>query len=170
MSPVPSMAEVLESLRTQIAHHREQEALHGEREAFHHQRRAAHAAELEQLTRHLAAFEAAVSAAADLAAGKLLAARSPSAPARRFGQHSRFSINTAVFQAISGKRPHTPFGPREVAAEVNERFRERLGHTVDERQVSVSLRWLAANRYVVLVEKGRPHREAKYALRLPSAP
>jgi hypothetical protein len=165
MDPVPSMAEVLENLRTQIAHHREQEALHGEREAFHREQRAAHVAELEQLTRHLAAFEAAVSTAADLATRKL-----PSEPARRFGQRSRFSINTAVFQVVSGKAPHEPFGPGAVTAEVNRRFQESLGRAVEERQVSVALRFLAAGGHIVLLEKGGSHRGARYARARPPAP
>ena len=86
------------------------------------------------------------------------------------GQRSRFSINTAVFQVVSGKAPHEPFGPRAVTAEVNRRFQEPLGRAVDERQVSVALRWLAANGYAVLLEKGRPHREARYARTLPLPP
>lgn len=164
MDPVPSTAEVLENLRTQITHHREKEALHGEREAFHREQRAAHAAELEQLTRHLAAFEAAVSAAADLAARKL-----PAEPVRRFGQRSRFSINTAVFEVVSGKAPHEPFDPRAVTAEVNRRFQEAMGSAVGERQVSVALRFLAASGHIVLLEKGRSHQGARYARERPPA-
>lgn len=162
MDPVPSTAEVLESLRTQIAHHREQEALHGEREAFHREQRAAHAADLEQLTRYLAAVEAAVSTVADLTSRK-----APAKPARRFGQRRRFSINAAVFEVVSDKASREPFELRAVTAEVNRRFHKALGRAVKEHQVSVALRYLAASGYIVLLEKGRSHQGARYARRQP---
>ena len=62
-----SLAAIVTSLETQIAHHREQEAFHAGREAHHQERRAAHAAELEQLVRHLATFQASAADAAGLA-------------------------------------------------------------------------------------------------------
>lgn len=161
MDSISLTAEVLENLRSQLAHHREQEALHGEREAFHRERRAAHAAEAEQLASHLTAFEAA------MAAASVAVRKAPAEPERRFGQRSRFSINTAVFHVVSGKAPQEPFGLRAVTAEVNERFREALGRGVDERQVSVALRFLAGGGHIVLLKKGGAHREARYVRAYP---
>jgi hypothetical protein len=63
-----SLASILSSLETQVAHHREQESLHAEREAFHRGRRAEHAAELEQLVGHLETFQASAAGAVELAA------------------------------------------------------------------------------------------------------
>ncbi len=39
----------------------------------------------------------------------------------------------------------------------------RLKDPVDVRQVSVALRWLAANGHIVLTEQGRQHRQSRYA-------
>ena len=74
-----------------------------------------------------------------------------------------------MIQVVEGRGPGQPFGPREIAAEVNRRFAGRLksAQAVDERQVSVSLRWLAAGRRIFRIEEGRPHREAKYVRQRP---
>lgn len=167
MSSNLSMTEVLESLKAQIAHHREQEAIHAERETFHRERRAGHAAELEQLTLHLGTFEAAASAAVDLAArGPAVRPAEPLAtePVRDL----RFSIHSAVEHVIAGKAPHEPFGPNGIAAEMNRRFTWD-GGGVSVRQVSVSLRRLAAMHRIVRLEKGRPHWESRYARERPPA-
>jgi hypothetical protein len=155
-----SVSTILSSLEAQIAHHREQEAVHAERETFHHARRAEHAAELERLVRHYEAFKASAEEVTALASRVPLAAPPPSddlPPGRKV------SINRLAAQVIEGKGPHEPFTPGQIADEVNRRFAPRLGWTVDVRQISVALRWLAANGRIVLTEQGRQHRQSKFA-------
>jgi hypothetical protein len=129
--------------------------------------RAAHAAELEQLVRHLESFQASAASAAGLAFRPLSATAvsiAEPAGADDLPPGRRISINAAVVRVLERKGPREPFGARAVAEEVNRRFAGRLKSTktVDERQVSVSLRWLASSRRIFRIERGRPHWEAKY--------
>lgn len=181
MEPELSLPKLLASLEMQIAYHREQEAshaeqegahqeqaaFHAEREAFHREQRAAHAAEAEQLARHLEALNASAAAAAGLArralpAGAPTPAAAPEPPADP-APGRRLSLNAAVMAVVARKGPDQRFGPNEVTEEVNRHFAGRLGGPVEVRQVSVALRWLAANRQIALAARGRQRKESKYA-------
>lgn len=166
-----SLSSALASLENQIAHHREQvaahaeqEAFHREREAFHRERKEAHAAALAELTDRYESFKAGAElavrgGAATTAAPAIAAPEPPADPA----PGRRLSISAAVAALVDAKRPGERFDPRSLAEEVNQRYAKRLGRTVDNRQVSVALRWLAETRRIVLVERGNPHRGATYA-------
>jgi hypothetical protein len=156
-----SLASILSSLEAQIAHHRQQETLHAEHEAFHRERRAEHAAELEQLVRHLETFRASAAGAADLAVRHPLAAPPPgNADDLPIGR--KVSNTQLVARVVEDRSPGEPFGPRVITEEVNRRFAARLRTPLGMRQVSVALRWLVANGRIVQQEKGRPHWESKY--------
>lgn len=159
-----SLATILSSLEAQIAHHREQEALHAERAAFHQEQRSEHAAELERLVQLFESFKASAATAAELAARFPVPPAAKSvAPADGLPAGRKPSISIAVQKAIEGMPPGQPFGPQAVMEEVNRRYAGRLRRPVDMRQVSVSLRWLAATGRIVRLQKGRPHWESKYA-------
>ncbi|HEY0511942.1 MAG TPA: hypothetical protein VGH73_08560 [Thermoanaerobaculia bacterium] len=167
-----SLTGMLATLEAQLAHYREQEAFHAGQEAFHaaqavfhRERRAAAAAELEPLARCLEALRATVTAAADLAARGLPNVPAPAEPPAvddLLGRR-RLSLAKVVERIVERKAPDERFGPKSIAAEINETLGARLGRTVDERQVSVSLRWLARDRRIVLLQRGRPAWEAQYA-------
>jgi len=165
METILSVAAILSSLEAQIAEQREQEALHAEREAFHRGLRERHAAELERLVQHFEAFKASAASAAELA-GRRPAALPP--PDDSLPPGRKVSINKLVVRVIEGKGSQEPFGPREIAEEINRRFGEKLKKQVDVPQVSVSLRWLASTRRVFRLKKGRPHSGSQYVRQPPA--
>jgi hypothetical protein len=155
-----SLATILASLQAQIAQHREQEAFHAEREAFHRERRAEHAAELAQLEASFESLRTSAENAARLAARLPL---EPPPPPDDLPVGRKVSINHLVARVVEGKAPQETFGPLEIANEVNQRFAGRLGWTVDARQVSVTLRWMAASGRLVQARKGHGRRSSKYS-------
>ncbi len=165
METILSVAAILSSLEAQIAEQREQEAFHAEREAFHRGSRERHAAELERLVQHFEAFKASAASAAELA-GRRPAAPPP--PDDSLPPGRKVSINKLVVKVIEGKGAQEPFGPREIAEEINRRFGGKLKKQVEVPQVSVSLRWLASTQRVFRLEKGRPHSGSQYVRQLPA--
>ena len=155
-----SLTTILASLRAQIARHREQEALHAEREAFHRERRAEHATELAQLEASFESLQASAENAAKLAARLPL---EPTPPPDDLPVGSKVSINHLVARVVERKAPQETFGPLEIATEINRRYAGRLGRTVDARQVSVTLRWMAATGRIVRTGKGHGRRSSKYS-------
>jgi hypothetical protein len=163
MEPQVTLASIQSSLEAQIAYHREQEGVHAEREAFHGARRAEHAAELAKLVHHLETFMASAASAAELAA-RLPATAAPQ-PVDDLPIGRRMSINKLVARVIADQGAEEPFGLRSITEEVNRRFAARLKAPLDNRQVSVSLRWLAARGRIARLEKGRPHAGTRYVRR-----
>ncbi|MFL6197086.1 MAG: hypothetical protein ACJ75H_23070 [Thermoanaerobaculia bacterium] len=164
MSMNLSLAQILSSLASRIAHHREQEAFHAEREGFHRDQRADHAAELARLEPHFAALQATTPVAEDLAAHAGAATPPPPLP-DELPANRKPSINAAVRRVVEAIPPDERFGPRAVTAEVNRRFAAKLGRPVEVSHVSVSLRWLADTGRIFLVERGRQKKESKYSRR-----
>ncbi len=161
-----SVAAILSSLEEQIARQREQETFHAEREAFHRERGAECAAEMERMVRSLEAFKASAANAAELATRHLQATAAPK-PADDLPPGRKVSLSKAVVKVIEGKEAQEPFGSREVTEEINRRFGKRRRKTIDPRQVSVSLRWLASTGRIFRLAKGRPHWESKYVRQRP---
>ena len=155
-----SLATILASLQAQIARHREREAFHAEQEAFHRERRAEHATELAQLETSFESLRTSAENAAKLAARLPLELPPPpdDLPVGR-----KVSINHLVARVIERKAPQETFGPLEIATEINRRFAGRLGRTVDARQVSVTLRWMAATGRIVRTGKGIGRRSSRYS-------
>lgn len=156
-----SLSAILSSLEKQIADHREREAFHAEREAFHRERRAEHAAELEQLQKSFESLKASAEHAARLAA------RLPQElplPPDDLPVGRKVPISQLVQKVIDRKGPQEPFGPVNLAAEINQRYGPLLKpkKAYDPRQVSVVLRWMAKTGRVVRTEKGRPWNQSQY--------
>jgi hypothetical protein len=161
MSSKASVEEILAQLETRIAHNAEREAFHAGREAFHQERRASYAAELEQLIRCRESLKASAEAAAELVARGLPAAPPEPPPLEIPAMGRRFRLARIVEKIVERKAPRERFGARTIIAEVNQLLGDR--RRVDERQVSVALRWLAESRKIVRLERGRPFHEAQYA-------
>ncbi|HEX4498083.1 MAG TPA: hypothetical protein VIE43_20575 [Thermoanaerobaculia bacterium] len=165
MDSKPSVTEMLARLDEQIAHHAEREAFHAGHEAFHRDQRSTYAAELERLTRTRDSLKAAAEAAEELTARAVpkVAAAPPPPEIPDMGQ--RFRLARLVEIVVERKAPHERFGPKVIAAEVNQTFGDRLRRRFDERQASVALAWLARRGRIVRHEKGKPFHESQYARR-----
>ncbi|HSU83364.1 MAG TPA: hypothetical protein VLR69_13160 [Thermoanaerobaculia bacterium] len=158
-----SLSEIVGRLRTQIELHRRQEAFHAEQEALHRDRRAVHAAELEALTRNLAALEAAAATAVELAS-RPAPALPAAEPLPELGK--RLTLPRMIDRVLGEKAPGHPFGAAELTAEINRRFRNALRRPLSPRLVSIALRRMSAAGKLQDIRKGRPHYEALYS-RLP---
>lgn len=155
-----SLSEIVGRLKAQIELHRKQEAFHAEQEALHRDRRALHAAELEALTRNLAALEAAAAAAVELAS-RPASALPAVEPLPELGK--RLTLPRMIDRVLGEKAPGQPFGAAEVTAAINQRFRNALRRPVSPRLVSIALRRMQQSGKLQEVRKGRPHYEALYA-------
>lgn len=155
-----SLSEIAGRLRTRIELHRTREAFHAGQEAHHRDHRAAHAAELEALTRNLAALEAAAAAAVELAS-RPVAAPPAAEPLPELGK--RLTLPRMIDRVLGEKIPGQPFGAAEITAEINQRFRNALRRPLSPRLVSIALRRMRQSGRLQGVRKGRPHYEALYA-------
>jgi Glu-tRNA(Gln) amidotransferase subunit E-like FAD-binding protein len=158
-----SIAELIESLEAQATEHERQEAYHAEQETLHRELRSNHAAEFEEVRRHLEALRAAVGAL-DQAASRPSPAARAGVDDEDLGSASRPRVARMVEKVVESKRPGERFGSESLTGEVNQRFGERLRKPIDERQVSTVLRRLAEKKRIELVRRGRPHQESLYAL------
>jgi hypothetical protein len=165
MSPKknPSIGEVMASLETQAAFHRERVSFHAEHEAHHRKQRTVHEAELEEILRRLESFRSAAAEAVDFAARPGAAASGPSPQHDDLGSRSRPRVRRMVERVIADKEVDEPFGPLGLTEEVNQRFGQRLRRPVKANQISTALWRLEQKGIIHLVRKGRPHAEALYA-------
>lgn len=168
MSAKLSVEDVLATLEARLVFHRDQEALHAEKEVHHREQRALHAAELARVQESLASFRAAAPAALELAR-------------ERVGPVPESAPDPAVLEALedvaaSGRTPRSrrirrvvaswdrpePFGPSDVAAEVNRRYHLQLKKPIDARAASNVLRRMHAEGRIDLVRPGKAFYEALY--------
>lgn len=159
-----SFAELLAELQGRIAQLEGQEALHAEREAFHREQRGACAAELEKLRRHAESLLGAKEAVAELESLTPLETPPPPPPpaVEVYGPGGRFYLARAVDAVIARKPPDEPFSVASMTAEVNRLYGGEIGAHVEERQISVSLRWLASQGRITRVQQGKGSRGARY--------
>ena len=162
MSAKISVAEVLETLETRAAFHREREALHARQEEEHRDERARHAAELAKVLHHLEAFRAASVSAVELAQQPL--APAPEAPAPRVNSPvtGKLMVSRAIRAVFESWKEGEPFGASPVAAEVNRRFADRLRRPVGPRAASDVLRRMSRARQIHQVRPGKALAEALY--------
>jgi hypothetical protein len=165
MSTTLSVAEVLQKLEWQVAHHREQEALHAQQEVFHREQRAHHAAELEKVARHLEAFRSMAPEAAEVAAR----GQAPPEPQNReeLDPGPRPTLALLVKKVVEVTDGQDVFGPSVMAREVKRRFGARWRGAVDPRVVSGILRRLHENGLLCRVREGRSYHEALYCRERP---
>lgn len=156
-----SVEEIIGSLESQAAVHREREAHHAEQEALHREQRERHAAELATITRRLEDFRAAAEAAGELAERT---AESPAAADAEedFGPASKPRLARMVRKVITDLGPGRAFGANWVAKEMNSRFGPNLRKKVEVRQISDVLRRLHRLGELQLHRPGTARREARY--------
>lgn len=162
MSSKLSVAQVVANLEARLAFHQEQEALHAQQEVHHREERAVHAAETERVRARLETFKSAAESLEDLAEAPI-PGQKPRAELPDFGpgQPKATKVIRAVVEShVAGER----FGANGIAAEVNQRHRDKLDAPMDGRTVSVVLRRMRSERKIHLVRPGKAHYEALYSL------
>lgn len=157
MSSKLSVAQILASLETKMAFHREREAFHAGQEALHRDQRTAHAAELENVARHYEAFKTAAGSAAEIAARP----GSP-APQEELSPGKPVVRSKLAARVVAELPAGETFTPSRIAAEVNRRFGKALKKPADSRLSSAALLRMLADGRVRLVQRGTAHRESVY--------
>ena len=163
MSTSLSVAEILSTLEKRIEHHREQAAFHAEQEAHHREQSALHLAEMEKVSQHFEAFKATALPAADLA--RQAGASSPAveeADDLRDFVGKKLHVSKLVMRTVERLQDPT-FGAARVAAEINQRYSDRLRRPVDNREVSTTLRRLRDSGRLRVVREGKAVHGALYA-------
>jgi hypothetical protein len=82
----------------------------------------------------------------------------------------RIRLSVIVTKVLERKGPQERFGAMSIIADMKELFGEhdRLRSRMTGRQLSSTLRWLAARRRIFLVSPGRPRYEAQYVRKRPA--
>lgn len=159
-----SVQQIIASLESQQALHREREAHHAAQEAVHREERERHAADLENITQRLEQFRSIAAAAVELAQK----AR-PAAPSHQkeedYGPASRPRLARMVRRILMEHDPAPTFGANWVVREINRRFGDNLRTRVDVPQVSAVLRRMHDLGELELQRQGRPKHENRYGLR-----
>jgi hypothetical protein len=164
MSTAYSVAQVLEKLEKRIAFHREQADHHAQREIHHREQNAHHLAELKRVTEHFEAFKATALTAAELAAEAAV----PPLPVQQPVDDDRdlvgkeIQASKLVARVVDRMPEDATFGAKQVAAETNRRYRDKLSRRLDARDVSVTLRRLRDAGRLREVREGRSNYEALY--------
>jgi hypothetical protein len=164
MSTAFSVAEVLAKLEERIAHHRQQADFHAQQEVHHREQNALHLAELKKVTEHFEAFKATALPAAELAGQ----GAAPPQPVKEEVEDDRefigkrILVSRLVARVAERMADGVTFGARQVAAETNRRYRDKMRRPIDARAVSVTLRRLQAAGRLHLVREGKSNHEALY--------
>jgi hypothetical protein len=158
-----SIAQMLASLETKVALHRERKQFHAEQEAIHREQTALHAAELDNALARLEAFRSAAEAAGELLEHAKLAALPPPQPDLDDADLIRKrSLSRMVARVVEGLPADQTFGARAVTREIQERWGAKLRRRPDPRSVAATLRrWAAAGR-IHQVREGRAYYESLY--------
>jgi hypothetical protein len=156
-----SIEEIVASLETEAAVHRERRDHFAGQEAFYREHRSHHEAELEAITRRLEEFRAASAAALELVA-RLAPRSGPPNDGEDIGPASKPRLTKIVETILAELGPEQAVGPAWLTQEVNRRHGERLRKRVTSRQISDVLRRLARNGQLREVRKGRARYEARF--------
>jgi hypothetical protein len=160
-----SVEDVLATLEERAVFHREQEALHAQREVHHREQRTLHAAELARVQESLESFRAAAPKALELARERV-GARQESTPdpaaLEDLTYTGRLPATRLLRRVVANWNPQEQFGPTDIAAEVNRRYRGQLRRPIDTRAASNLLRRMQAEGKITLVRPGKAFHEALY--------
>lgn len=166
MSAKLSVEEVLATLEARAVFHREREAFHAQQEGHHREQRTLHAAELERIEESLESFRAAAPKALEIArekaAGPAVEGLPDPAEVEDMAASGRTPGSRRVRRVVANWDPQQPFGPTEVAAEVNRRYRGLLRRPIDTRAASNVLRRMHAEGRIIQVRPGKAFHEALY--------
>jgi hypothetical protein len=162
MSKTLSVSEILANLEARLSHHRERREVHARQEAHHREQCAFHDAELMKIQERYDAFKAAAEAASDYAHPP--EAADGSLPAEedlpRFG--NRLRVSGLIARVVEALPEGEPFGAQAVAAEVNQRYGDRMDKPVRPATVSAVLRRLGRARKIRQVRHGKAAQEGLY--------
>jgi small-conductance mechanosensitive channel len=164
MSTAYSVAEILAKLEERIAHHQQQADFHAQQEIHHREQNAVHLAELKKVREHFEAFKTSALPAAEL----VEQIAPPPQPVKEEVEDDREFIGKRIMASRLVARvaermaDGVTFGSREVAAEINRRYRDKLRRPIDARAVAVTLRRLQAAGRLHLVRPGRSNHQALY--------
>ncbi|HEV2852112.1 MAG TPA: hypothetical protein VHC97_04840 [Thermoanaerobaculia bacterium] len=163
MASPRSLSEIVTALESTLAFHREREAFYGGQLRELEEQRAHHAEQIATLSRKLETLKTAAAEVEEIAE-RVLPASPPSPPpaAPDPAPAGKVYIARLVTRIVEEKKGGEPFGISAITAEVNQRYRDRLRHPIDRRQVSVVLRWMLRTGRLRSVQKGRPFHESLY--------
>lgn len=165
MSSELSLSQILANLEAKIASHREKEAYHAEQEVFHREQRTLQAAELATSLEHYEAFKAVAGPAAEIAASFTPAAP-PQEKKEKVEEVPPTTVRSKlVSQVVASLPAGETFSPSRISTELNRRYGKHLRTPANARMVSNTLRRLAAEGEVRLVQEGAPYHEALYTKR-----
>jgi hypothetical protein len=156
-----SVEQILASLESEAAVHRERAAYFAEHEAFYREKRTHHEAQLEAITRRLDAFRAAHADALDLVR-QITPDAAPPDDGPDFGAASKPRLTRIANDILEDLRPDQAFGPGWLTEEANRRHGEKLRNPITPRQMSDVLRRLAKDGKLRQVRQGKARREARF--------
>jgi hypothetical protein len=155
-----SVEEIMASLETEAAKHRERAVFHAGQEELHREKRVHHEAELEAVTRRLDEFRSVSTAALEIM-GRL--AHQPAAgPEHDFGPASKPRLTRMVDTLLQELKPDQAIGPAWLTQEINRRFGQGLRKPVNPRQISDILRRLARTGRLRQIRQGKGRYEARF--------
>lgn len=161
-----SVEEVLATLEARTVFHSEQEAFHAEREVHHREQRALHAAELARVKESLESFRASAPTALNLARERVGPAPVNAAPdpaaLEDLTATGRLPGSRLLRRVVANWDPKEQFGPSDIAAEVNRRYRGQLRKLIGTRAASNLLRRMHAEGRLTLVRPGKAFSESLY--------
>jgi hypothetical protein len=133
----------------------------------HREQRALHAAELARVEESLESFRAAAPTALELARERVGPVQesvpTPDPAALEILTASgRTPGSRRIRRVVANWDPEKPFGPTEVAGEVNRRYRGQIRKPIGTRAASDVLRRMHAEGKIVLVRPGKAFHEALY--------
>ncbi len=163
MTPDVSVAEVLANLEERIAFHRQQADFHAQQEVHHRDQNAVHLAELKRVTEHFEAFKAVALSAVEVAQERRTAPPQPIEEPEDDSEFigKRIMPSRLVARVVDRMPDDATFGARQVTAEVNRRYKDKLRKPVQARAVSITLRRLQANGRLLLVRQGCTPRSSR---------
>ena len=161
-----SVEEVLATLEARTVFHREKEAFHTEREVHHREQRTLHATELVRVQESLESFRAAAPTALDLAREHVgpapVSATPDPAALEDLTASGRLPGSRLLRRVVANWDPKEQFGPSDIAAEVNRRYRGQLRKPIGTRAASNLLRRMHAEGRLTLVRPGKAFSESLY--------
>lgn len=164
MSDARSVQDMVAELEAQIEHYRSAEARHAEQEVYHREQKAYCAGELAKVLLRYEAFKTAATEAGELMGKVPEVARpvrqvTPAQPEVLLGPVMQ---SRCIARVVEEREPGETFGATVIMREVNRRFREYLGGTVDKRLVAINLRRLAERGRIRRLHDGTAHHESLY--------
>ena len=165
MSATMTVEDVVARLEMQVAHHQEQTGYHAGQEAHHRGQREHHARQAEAFAQHLQAFRTVAMPAVEDLAGAPVPQPLPAVDLLDDGARPR--VRRLVTDVIQTFAPGEPFGLSKVLQVIERRHGAALRAPLVPGRVSVALQRLANDGWIVLVRRGRPHREALYQREMP---